>query len=217
MSGASQVFIGGPTTGGTTGKPTRACDTCKALAAGRESKGTQQSYGNCGVEATRLFMAKRGESISEDALLQESIDAGDADDAATPSQRGGNVAEQRQRILGRHGMPSDQIEASTENITEAVGNGQGVIVSVDPGRLWNNPIHLGGSHAVAVVGVEYDANGAITSYRLIDTGRLSGHCTVAVPADQFEAALQKGVKMNVTREAIWNPPTPASVLREANR
>lgn len=110
VTGASQVFIGGPTTGGTTGKPNRARDTCQALAAGRESKGTQQSYGNCGVELTRLFMAKHGESISETALLRESIDAGDAEDEATPTQRGATIPEQRQRILARHGIPSEQVK-----------------------------------------------------------------------------------------------------------
>lgn len=87
-----------------------------------------------------------------------------------------------------------------------------MIVSVDAGRLWDNPQYAGAGHVVAVVGAEYDENGVLVSYRLIDTGRASDQCTVTVPVDKLKGALRTGPKMNVTRDPIWNPPTPANVL-----
>ncbi|MEZ6138324.1 MAG: PAAR domain-containing protein [Pirellulaceae bacterium] len=182
------------------GNPAAGMDACNAAAGGRDSGSTQQSYQNCGVESVRQIINQvTGESVDEDTLLDEAMDANDADREATRADSGGTSPASREDILARHGVDSSQQDATLENILNAVGTGRGVITSHDVSVLWG-PGNSGG-HAILVTGVEFDEHGQPETFITNDTG--TGTCGARYPADVFMASLRPGRPVNVTDEPIW--------------
>ncbi|WP_437606059.1 PAAR domain-containing protein [Sorangium sp. So ce834] len=202
MIGSPDVLIGGPTVGATLGNPAGGNTTCQAAASGRSSGRTQQSYNNCGVESSRqLINQANGSSVREDALLDEAMRNGDADQERRRFDSGGTSPAQRQSILARNGVPSTLQPNTMDNITQAVAERRGVITSHDVSVLWG-PGNSGG-HAVVVTGLEYDQNGNLINVVINDTGRSSGNCQNRVPAAQFRNSLRPGRDINVTTNPIW--------------
>jgi uncharacterized Zn-binding protein involved in type VI secretion len=200
VGGAESVDIGGPTVGILLGNIDATDDACQAAAGGRSSGRTKQSYGNCGVEAARQIINRvRGTPITEDDLLAESIENGDAQWRDNPIKRGGTWAWSRVNILARHGVAASQQPASMQGIAQAVAERRGVITAHEVSVLWADR-HTGG-HAVVVTGVKYDADGQLESVTFNDTG--NGTCSSQVTARVFEGSLQHGVPMVVTRDRVW--------------
>jgi hypothetical protein len=193
------VNIGGPTAGATLGNPTAGGATCTSLAGGRTSGSVQQTYQNCGVESSRLLINRTGKNMSEDALLNQSMSHGDADDERRRADSGGTSPAERQSILARNGVPSTQQNATMANITQAVAERRGVITSHDVSILWG-PGNSGG-HAINIVGLQYDAMGNLLNVITSDTG--VGQCNRSVPAGQFQRSLRSGRPANVTVNPVW--------------
>jgi uncharacterized Zn-binding protein involved in type VI secretion len=191
--GSTTVLIGGPTAGATLGNPAAAKAQCNA-------NGAQQSYNNCGVESSRQLIAKNGKSIGQDALLDDAIAHGDADDARNRTDAGGTNPSGRRDILARHGVPSTLEPQGMASITQGVAEGKGVITSHEASILWG-PGHGSGGHAIVVTGLTYDANGKLVTVTTNDTG--IGECGREVDADQFEKSLRPGRDVNVTTNPIW--------------
>jgi hypothetical protein len=198
------VEIGGPTGGATLGSDPAsgaALAACQAAGGGRTSGSTQQSYQNCGVESCRQIINRaNGTNVSEDQLLNQSMNNGDADNERHRADSGGTSPDQRQNILANNGVPSTEQPATMANIQQAVAEKKGVISSHDAGRLWGNP-NVSGGHAIVVTGIQYDANGNPVTVFTNDTGL--GQCQRGVPAGQFQASLRPGRPLNVTNNPIW--------------
>lgn len=191
--GSGDVVIGGPTVGATLGNLPGGDAGCQALAAGRDSGKARQSYGNCGIEASRQIInrarAARGEGpIREKELLVWAIDHGLAVgplDSPEQGKVGGTHADQRIAILKHYGVAATKQDATKENVAQFVAEGRGVSVSVFS-RMYNPTWYprRGGIHELLITGVEYDENGNIASYIINDTGY--GACSLRVPAAKFE-------------------------------
>jgi YD repeat-containing protein len=180
---------------------------CGAAAAGRNSGTTQQSYNNCGVESSRqLINRANGTAISENTLLQQSINSGLAN--GTPGvapvlANGGTNPLGRQAILAANGVGSSVMPTTAANLGAAMSQGQGVIVSLDAAPLWGGATPAGSLHAVTVTGVEYDANGNPTAVFINDTG--TGQCGQRVPIAVFNqaTAAHPSSQLNVTNNPIF--------------
>ena len=203
--GSGDVMIGGPTVGATLGDVAGSDAGCKALAAGRESGKSQQSYGNCGIEVSRQMInrarASRGEApLGEKELLVRAIHHGQAFgplDSPLQYKVGASDANQRLALLKAHGVPASQQDVSRENVAQFVAEGRGVGVTVFSNKYkpaWYP--HKDGIHELLITGAEYDENGDIKSYILNDTG--AGFCSLEVPAADFEKSWHPNGKLVVT-------------------
>jgi len=201
--GSANVEIGGPSAGATLGAPARWGAVCNQAATGRASGSTQQSFQNCGVEASRQVILATGGNVSEQQLLNQSIANGDADNPSTPANAGGTSPGGRSNILANNGVPNHTEAATQQNILQAVAEGRGVVTSHDAGRLWGNPAFNGGGHAILVTGVQFDGNGNPINFITNDTGVAAGNCGRAVPAAQFMGSLRPGRDANVTNTPVF--------------
>lgn len=200
VEGSPNVEIGGGAAGVTLGNPDAGRIACQNAAAGRTSGATQQSYQNCGIESSRQIINQAtGGNMTEDALLDDAMNNGDAANERNRADSGGSSPDGRERVLDRNGVPSSRQTGSMDNIMQAVAEGRGVITSHDVSVLWG-PGNAGG-HAVMVTGVEYDASGNPTRVIYNDTG--TGQCATSVPAAQFQSSLRPGRDINVTDNPIF--------------
>jgi len=222
VMGDPMVLIGSASAGGTVGAPGQGLADFNSAASGRTSGSVQQSYSNCGIEATRLVLEGAGVSIDEDALLNDAIVNGNA----SPSDRyalyqkmprwlqglqspppkidgtaGGSGPSGRNAILNRYGVDSSLEPATMDNIAQAVAEGKGVVTSHDTDVLWNDSDYRGTGHAVEVLAVEYDDAGNVTHVIVNDTGKGVGQDSV--PIDQYQDSLRSS--MNVTDASIHDP------------
>lgn len=182
------------------GEVDAATKACKDAADGRDSKTTKQSHQNCGVESSRQIINSGEKSgISENDLLNQAMNNGNAEKLPKLADSGGTSPEQRKNILKDNGVSSRLEPQSLKGMEKAVGEGKGVIASVDVAKLWGPP--NSGGHAVVVTGVVKDADGNITEVIINDTG--TGECGKHYPADKFEKALRPGRDMNVTKKPVW--------------
>ena len=205
------IVVGCPTVliglAGVAGNVTAGKSMCQGAASGRSSGSTQQTYNNCGVESSRQVINEaNGSNISENTLLQQSIDSrlAKGTPGAPPTfPDGGTVPLSRQAILAANGVPSTVLPTTAENLGTAMSAGQGTIVSLDAAPLWGGATPPGSLHAVTVVGVEYDDNGNATAVYINDTG--TGQCGQRVPIGVFNAATAAHGKsqLNVTTNPIW--------------
>lgn len=200
VTGSPDVLIGGPTAGAILGGPSAGNAACVAAANGRTSNSQQQSYENCGVESSRLIINQaNGSSVTEDQLLDQSLQNGDATNAPDRADAGGTSPAQRQAILAQNGVPSSLQPNTMENIMQAVAEKKGVITSHDAGTLWGTD--QAGGHAIGVIGIVYDANGNPSEVITNDTGL--GVCHNTVPIGQYKASLRPGRDINVTNNPIY--------------
>lgn len=203
--GSNNVLVGGPDAGCTLGNPDQAKKDCETLSKSRVSGGPAQSYGNCGIESSRLLMQQaNGSSPSEFNLLQQSINANEAQYPAnaTNAQIGGTTYLDRQAILSNNGVTTTALDPTQDNLTQSVADGDGVISSHDAGKLWG--MNVQGGHAIVPSGLEYDANGDLTAVDTVDSGL--GNCKRQVPANQFFNSMNSpstGAKLNVTSKPIF--------------
>ena len=216
--GCPTVLIG---LAGISGNVLAGIQRCQAMAAGRNPPagaqtpgGAQiapntagQSYNNCGVESSRqIIQQATGSNISQEALLQQSINGGLASQGAPgPAQMwnsGGTNPAQRAQILTNNGVPAATQAPTMANLENAVAQGRGVITAMDAGLLPNWPAGtaLQSWHAITVTGIEYDANGNPINVIVNDTGM--GQCGQRIPYAQFQAAL-RGTPHVVTNNPIW--------------
>ena len=195
-TGSLTVHVDGPWAGATLGFPTQWLATFNALASGRASGSTQQTYGNCGIESSRALLNASGSTVSEIDALNWALANTNTVNSPTPAQRGGSYPDGRQRVLAHYGVAS-HVEAPTSlNIGQAVAEGRGVITSHDAGILWGNRAYRGSGHAITVTGIEYDAQGWPKTVYTNDTGL--GQGARPVGAADFFNSLWRTTPMNVS-------------------
>lgn len=203
-AGSGNVKIGGATAGVTLGDPLAGQAACGKAANGRTSGAVQQSYNNCGIESSRLIIEKStGKSVKEDDIFQHAIDKkytkspGDV-----PAFEGGGTSfDKRQQLLTDYGVSSSTVKQTPGNLQQAIAEKKGVITAHKADVLWNDTKYSGGFHAISPTGVRYDANGKVSSYITVDSGK--GDCWREVPAGQFHQSLRDDADANVTNQKVW--------------
>lgn len=92
----------------------------------------QQSFPDtCAIKAQQIILEHHGISMTEDQLVQESIDNGwYYPGSGTSMSDVGNLLELHGIEVERH------TDASIKDITESIAKGNSVIIGVDSGELW---------------------------------------------------------------------------------
>ncbi|MFO0592175.1 MAG: PAAR domain-containing protein [Polyangiaceae bacterium] len=205
--GAFNVVIGGPAGMGTIGAGK---SVCQAMAAGRKSGRTKQSYGNCVLESCRQIVRRAtGNEVMEDEFLKHADEHGHT----TAGAKGGSNGDHGAALLGEFGVPAERMPAdgppTLATIKQAISERRGVVAFIDPHTMSPESYKEEGNHAIAVIGVELDAQGNVTAVFVNDTG--AGECGKKVPADVFAAAMRNlpserskgGARLLVTKGPIW--------------
>lgn len=122
-----------------------------------------------------------------------------------PWENGGTYAQDRQEILKHYGVDSRIERASLESIAQYVGEGRGVIASVDANMLWyGNNASSPAFHAITVTSVQRDSvTNEIYGFYICDSGSGNNDNARFVPAYLMSAALApSGGSVNVTNSII---------------
>jgi len=155
------------------------------------------------LEACRILINRiRGTHITEDDLLDHALDHGETTGGKRPTERyrsGGTTPEQRIRLLADYGVQAASVGTDAGAVLRAIGRGQGLITSHDPGILWDNVEFLGGAHAVITAGMAYGPDGTIESVTVLDTG--TGNCSEVIPIARYLKSLLGGPTFRATRTA----------------
>jgi len=203
---------------GTTGNPRVGTALCLAMAGGRAGGGLSQANGNCGIESSRQIIegmnpaSRTAASRSETGLLNDAINNGEArafnwyGAPLPPNQVGGSTGADRVSLLARNGVGAKTIGSGSTGLANMQGNlsaGQGVIASLDAGKIWGpQGINGSGGHAVMVTGMDYDDAGNPIAVHYNDTG--AGQCGHVAPYGDFKNAVESWGGENVaTTGQIW--------------
>jgi hypothetical protein len=161
--------------------------------------------GTCGLVSCVNVLRMAGMNISEADIVSYASshrNAADEDYLCTvnssPGDNGGTHQFDRQEILEHFGLQSESRTANIQNISDAVREGRGVIISVDAGRFWDNPRYNGGGHAVTVTSVQMDNNSQIEGFYICDSGTQGRDEARYVTAEHLQNSLNSHVNMNVT-------------------
>jgi uncharacterized Zn-binding protein involved in type VI secretion len=172
----------------------------------RTSGGTDQSYGNCGLESWRNVINKQRAAqglpaVTEDELLHKAVAMGLAGDDPVnkPWAYGATSADGRTEILQAYGIELETAPQSVESIRQAVESGRAVSMSLTPYH-WGAYVNSDWLHEVAVTGIEYNASGEVAAFIVNDTGL--GTCAARIPI----ADVNKGMAdlpMTVSKQPVW--------------
>jgi len=228
--GCETVDIGGATVGVTLGGTQESARACAEAAATRHpppgtvnshgipmpSGTTQQSYGNCGLEAARqIINAATPARLTQEQLLAQahnttavqpggSIPMPLAVKSREAERNGGSWPWSTRALLQHNGVAAGMHPPTVANLAQAVAEGRGVLASVDAAVLWGKGTPPGSWHVVLVTGAQYDADGQVVSFVVNDTGCLPPNCGRVYSV----AAMAKGMGRNggelvVTETRVW--------------
>lgn len=170
----------------------------------------QQSYSDtCAIKSQQLILSDFGIPITEDQLVQYSMDQGwyTGDGSGTHLSDVG-------KLLADAGIPCTQsVDANIYDLVDELQQGHKVIVGVDSGELWDNPLlgwlkdlFLGDTpdHALIVAGIDTtDPDNPMVI--LTDPG--TGQPAEPYPLDQFMDAWSDSQHFMVATDI----PIPAAV------
>jgi hypothetical protein len=167
-------------------EPTTLPDGRDAIIVGNHEECTDravgaQQYADCGVVSCANVANEFGQNITEDQAVTDAVqkglcDDGRCDDGSIDYDRlGASSPESRQEILREYGIDSQLVEVkSLEDIAQPIENGQGEIICVNAGELWDNDEYKDSgeyNHAVQVTGVARDdESGEILGFYVNDSG-----------------------------------------------
>lgn len=168
----------------------------------------QQAYEDtCAIKSQQLILNEFGVPVTEDQLVQYSIEQGWYNGNGTAMQDVG-------RILADAGIPCTQsVDANIYDLVNELSQGHKVIVAVDSSELrennlfnWLNDSIMGETpdHALIVAGIDMsDPNNPMVILTDPGTGELAAPC----PIDQFMNAWADSQHFMVSTDI----PTPAAV------
>jgi hypothetical protein len=146
---------------------------CADNALGTQGNNSFGKRGDCGVVSCANVANEFDKKISEEQAVKYASDNG-----FLSNERGGTTVDNREQILNGLGVDSTQAPLNTlEDIARPIENGQGEIIRVNAGELWNrpnSPAYGEGTynHAIQVTGVVRDAaSGQIEGFYVNDSGR----------------------------------------------
>jgi hypothetical protein len=113
---------------------------------------------DCGLMSVQDVLREFGAQVTEADIVEHATQRGECSvDPAAAEQSGGTTPSQDARILTEYGVPSQAESGLTlPELTALVEHGQGVIIGVNCGVLWQVPEDVGNggvNHAVTVTGV----------------------------------------------------------------
>lgn len=168
-------------------------------------QGKEQGYlGTCGLVSCVNILRLAGYPATESEIVRyaSTTPAGFGTGKlcttdSFPECNGGTSAKGRQQILSHFGIQSELRDATIRNLSDAVCEGRGVIISVYAGMLyygWSNYRDL---HAVTVTSVKKDRHGNVLGFYVCDSGTGGTDSSRYYTVAQIENALS-GRQMNVT-------------------
>lgn len=151
----------------------------------------EQNGNTCAVVAQQQLLLAYGampggdQKKLEELLTATATTAGYYDDG-TPNKYLGDLLVLYGLIIIKH------VDATDAELETAAKTGKMLLVSVDPGILWNKPQYLGSGHAILLTGVEFlRKSGKVLGYYINDSGDGKGEGGRFVPAEQFLKAWHK--------------------------
>lgn len=175
-----------------------------------DNNSIQQEYADtCAIKSQQIILNDFGVPVSEDQLVQYSIEKGWYSGDGTGTQMG-DVG----KLLAEAGIPCTQtVDANVFDLANELAKGHKVIVGVDSGELWDNKllgwlkdIYQGDTpdHALIVGGIDMtDPNNPMVI--LTDPG--TGEAAQPYPLDQFMDAWADSTHYMVSTDI----PTPNAV------
>lgn len=133
--------------------------------------------GTCGLVSCEDILRQFDVAVSEADVVRHAIENGLCNTRGdNPGELGGTTISDQAQILTDLGVPaSPERLDSLEDLANRIENGQGAIIEVDAGLLWNEPSAFGyGSpnHAIVVTGIGRDPEtGEIVGVYINDSGR----------------------------------------------
>lgn len=142
-----------------------------------------------------------GSPVTEEKLKTEAI----RDGVYNTGKGGGTLRSYIKESLIKHGVPAEErYGASLLDIQQALEQKQDVIITCDPGILWNDSGCLNQGHAVRVTGLAIGADGAYEHVFLRDSGNPDIDGQGQIPVGQFLDAWRKsGNFMVKTLKSAW--------------
>jgi len=142
---------------------------CADSALGTQGNNSLGIDGDCGVVSCANVANEFGNNVSEEQAVRYATDNG------LCGSEGGTNPDSREQILDGLGVDSTRVPVNTlEDIAQPIENGQGEIIRVNAGELWNDPgaYDQGNyNHAVQVTGVVRDStSGQIEGFYVNDSG-----------------------------------------------
>ena len=130
--------------------------------------------GTCGLCSCELILRQFGLEITEADVVAYARDHRLCNTRGHPQRRGGTTHIDQERILSDFGVPAHYETTRTlDDLAASIQHGQGVILHVDAGVLWNDANYYAGqaNHAVTAIGVARDLEtGQIQGFYINDTG-----------------------------------------------
>lgn len=130
--------------------------------------------GTCGLCSCELILRQFGLEITEADVVAYARDHRLCKTRGHPRRRGGTTHIDQERILSDFGVPAHYETTRTlGDLAASIQHGQGVILHVDAGSLWNDANAYDGyaNHAVTAIGVARDLEtGQIQGFYINDTG-----------------------------------------------
>lgn len=132
--------------------------------------------GTCGLVSCEDVLRQFGVDVTEDDVVRYAHDHGLCSISDEPSQCGGTTELSQAQLLTDLGVPAHpEFSGSLEELASHIENGQGTIIEVNAGVLWNDANYFDtgqANHAIVVTGVARDPQtGDIQGFYINDSGR----------------------------------------------
>lgn len=157
-----------------------------------------EALGCCGLVSCANFLAICGIETSEEEIVGLAVENGLCNYSPwlPPENRGGTNDYDLETILEHYGIECSvyypyEGDGSLEGIAAAIENGQAVMMGVNAGYLWDDPVYINdgsANHQITITGSVRDANGELIGLTICDSGRhLQGDSCRFISAEEFEA------------------------------
>jgi hypothetical protein len=132
--------------------------------------------GTCGLVSCEDVLRQFGIDVTEGDVVRHALIDGLCNIADRPESCGGTTMSDQTRILSDAGLPAHpELGAELGDLATWVGEGRGVIIEVNAGGLWDNPLAYdngNANHAIVVTGVALDPRtGETVGFYVNDSGR----------------------------------------------
>lgn len=166
-------------------------------ARGRELYQGPQTYQNCAPQSAQQII-RQAKGVDNNEATMERV--ANYPTRSEYSRDDGTPVSGVATILENGGVAAHEEPGNTDNVDDALANGQGVISLHDAGTLWDDPSSKGSGHAVFTTGAVQDEQGNTLAYTTNDTGL--GQNGRVIPADTYRNSMGT-YPVITTDDSIW--------------
>jgi len=176
--------------------------------------------GTCGLVSCEDVLRQFGVDVSENDIVNYAADKHLCAVDARSEESGGTTPFNQVDILEGHGVPAHvELCDSLEDLAGRIEDGQGIIVGLNAGVLWDNVDYFDNgqaNHAIVVTGLDRDPQtGEILGFKINDSGvPPSGNSNQFVDADKMSLAWLGGESGGcgalVATDLVLSPNNPSS-------